>query len=240
MKKLLLAGVALATISASASAADLPRSYKAPAPAPAPFAQPYFSWTGGWIGVSGGYALSDNERISPAGGSAVNTGLRPEGGFFGGEIGYNYQFAPNWVVGISGDAFLSDINDSKTLVSFGGVNIGASSKLDKFGTVRGKLGYAIDRVMVYGTGGLAVGYNEGTIFANTALGNARLFDSQTHIGWAAGAGIDWAFTQNMAWKTEYLYMDLGSKRYFNDILPVDVHPTFHVIKSGIDFKFSAY
>lgn len=241
MKKFLLAGAALALLSSAASAADLPRAVAKAPMAAAPYAQPYFSWTGGFIGVHGGYSVTEDFAVSAPGLGGLATGLKPKGGFFGAEVGYNYQFAPNWVVGISGDAFLSDISDSKTLASFGGLNVGATSKLDKFGTVRGKIGYAIDRVMVYGTGGLAVGYNEGTLNFGIPGATVRAFDSQTHVGWAAGAGVDWAFTNTLSWKSEYLYMDLSSKRYFSDIgAAIDVHPTYHVFKTGLDVKFSAF
>lgn len=244
MKKFLLAGAALALLSSAAGAADLPRAM-AKAPIAAPYAQSaIFSWTGGYGGIVGGYAWGEAE-INPIGAAVLPVKLKPEGGFFGAEIGYNYQFAPNWVAGISGDAFLSDISKGETLASAGGVSLGGTSKLDKFGTIRGKIGYALDRVWVYGTGGLAIGYNEGTLDIATPVGGTRLFDSQTHVGWAAGAGVNWAFMPNVTWSTEYLYVDLGKKTYdfapgTSGALAFDVHPTYHLVKSGLNFKFSAF
>ncbi|MGY3581484.1 outer membrane immunogenic protein [Bradyrhizobium sp. USDA 4341] len=243
MKKFLLAGAAFALLSSAAGAADLPRAMaKAPIAAAAPYAQPFFSWTGGYVGLFGGYGFSGDDTKVSVGGAPLVTGLKPEGGFFGAELGYDYQFAPNWVIGIAGDAALSDINDSKTIAAIGGYSVGAGSKLDKFGTVRGKLGYAIDRVLVYGTGGLAVGYNEATANIRYPGGSVSAFDSQTHVGWTAGAGLDWAFTNTLSWKTEYLYADFGKKSYFSNVGlgSVEVHPTTHIVKSGIDFKFSAF
>lgn len=243
MKKILLAGAALALLSSAAGAADLPRAMaKAPMASAAPYSQPFFTWTGGYVGIFGGYGFAGDDTKVSVGSTPLATGLKPEGGFFGAELGYNYQFHPNWVIGIVGDAALSDIHDSKTIASVAGYRVGASSKIDKFGTVRGKLGYAIDRVMIFGTGGLAVGYNEATANIGYPGGSVSAFDSQTHVGWSAGAGVDWMFANNFSWKTEYLYADFGKKSYFSNVGlgSVDVHPTTHMVKSGIDFKFSAF
>lgn len=248
MKKTLLAGVALAILSAaSASAADLPRATKsAMLPAsPVPYAKPYFTWTGGYIGVSGGYAFDERFQTSiPAGGllpaASFATGLHPEGGFFGAQVGYNWQ-VPNsmFVLGVEGDMFLSDISDSRTINNFGPVSIGASSKLDKFGTLRGRLGVAVDQALFYATGGLAVGYNIATVDISGFGTGARVFDSQTHVGWTVGGGVEYAFARNWSGKVEYRYMDLESKAYnfVPGVLGVDVNPSFHTVMGGINYRF---
>jgi outer membrane immunogenic protein len=239
MKKALLAGIALAVISAaSASAADLPRAMKSPVQAP--YAQPYFNWTGWYAGVSGGYALSDKLETSTSGGSFA-TGLKPEGGFFGAQIGYNWQIPSSmFVLGVEGDAFLSDINASHTIASFGPIAVGASSKLDKFGTVRGRLGIAVDRTLFYATGGVAIGYNEATLNISALGLGARAFDSQTHVGWTAGGGAEYAFAHNWTAKLEYRYAAFQSKGYdfAPGIIPrVDIDPSFHTVTAGINYKF---
>lgn len=246
MKKTLLAGVALAILSAaSASAADLPRAVKAPMPAPVSYAQPIALWTGGYIGVAGGYAFNDRLGTSTTAGgllpaASFAAGLHPEGGFFGGQVGYNWQ-VPNsmFVLGIEGDMFLSDISDSRTISNFGPVAIGASSKLDKFGTVRGRVGVAVDQALFYATGGLAVGYNIASLDVAAFGTGARVFDSQTHVGWTVGGGVEYAVTRNWSAKVEYRYMDLESKTYnfVPGVLSVDVKPSFHTVSAGINYKF---
>src|SRR5690348_7702113 len=141
-KRLLLAGVAalaLVSVGGSASAADLGRRpvYKAPA-----YVAPAFSWTGLYIGVMGGWGQARDDF----GGSAT-------GGFAGGTLGYNYEFAPGWVVGIEGDGAWADIgNDSSIIV--GGIPVTGSAKVDSLFSLRGRLGYALpNNLLIYGTGG---------------------------------------------------------------------------------------
>jgi outer membrane immunogenic protein len=249
MNKSLLAGVALAILTAaSASAADLARAPITKAP-PVPYASPVFSWSGGYIGVAGGYAWNNDFKADAVGGGllgfapgAINTGLSPNGGFFGGTLGYNWQIPGSmFVLGIEGDAFLSDINDSKTIVAFGPASIGATSKLDKFGTVRGRVGVAYDRSLFFATGGVAIGYNEATVDFNLAPIGARLFDSQTHVGWTVGGGWEYAFANSWTAKAEYRYVDFESKTYNFLGSPavgsgVDIDPSFHQVLFGLNYK----
>ncbi len=244
MKKSLLAGVALAVLTAaSASAADLARAPITKA-APVPYAAPVFGWTGGYLGVAGGYSWDNDFKTSAVGGGllglaagSINTGLNPNGGFYGGTVGYNWQI-PNsmFVLGVEGDAFLSDINDSKTITSVGATSIGATSKLDKFGTVRGRVGVAVDRSLFFATGGLAVGYNEATINVSAPGASARLFDSQTHVGWTVGGGWEYAFANNWSAKAEYRYVELESKNYNFAGAGVSIDPSFHQVLFGLNYK----
>ncbi len=162
-KRLLLSGIALAAlaIAAPASAADVPGRgpiYKA---APAPL----FNWTGFYIGGHGGYGWADADNLDP------------KGWFGGGQVGYNWQYAPNCVFGVEADISGSDISET----NLAGAPL-VSSKINYFGTARGRLGYTVDRVMVYGTGGLAWAHNR----ANDGLVQA----DATQVGWTAGRAID--------------------------------------------------
>jgi len=135
MKKTLLAGFVLSAFAASsAMAADLARPVYKAAPAP------LFNWTGFYVGGHGGYGWADDANLSP------------KGWFGGGQVGYNWQYAPNWVFGVEADISGSDISET----NLAGAPL-VSSKINYFGTARGRLGYTVDRVMVYGTGGLAFG-----------------------------------------------------------------------------------
>ena len=208
-KRLLLSGIVLATLAlaAPASAADRPGrgpAYKAP-----PMA--LFNWTGFYIGGHAGYGWGEAEN------------LEPTGWFGGGQIGYNWQYAPNWVFGLEADLSGGDINDR------GGVAPLADTKTNYFGTARARLGYTVDRVMVYGTGGLAWAHNR----ANDGLG---VRDDATHVGWAAGAGVEYAFAPNWSTKLEWIYADYGNKNYALTA-PTRVDLTDNSVKLGVNYRF---
>lgn len=210
MKTFLLAGIALGALAAGpAFGADLARAPAAPVKAPLVSA-PVFSWTGFYIGGNVGYAWGS--------GTDAIDGVDPKGWLAGGQIGYNYQFQNNVLVGLEADIQGGDVN---------GGTFGFDSKLDYLGTVRARLGYAFDRVLPYVTGGLAYGRNTITDFG--------IDSSNTHVGWTAGAGIEYALTNNWTARAEYLYTDLGSKTYDN--IGTDAGFTSSTARLGINYKF---
>lgn len=186
MKRLLLASVGLIALASSSFAADLPRRME---PVRTPAALP-FTWTGFYAGVNVGGAFST--------GSTNNA----SGVIGGGQIGYNYQ-VNNIVFGIE-----TDIQGSSQSTSYSyagaGVTFAESQKLTWFGTTRGRVGVAMDRWLPYLTGGIAYGTRD---FSGTATGAATGSYSASHtsVGWALGAGIDYAFNQNWSGRLEYLY-----------------------------------
>jgi outer membrane immunogenic protein len=207
MKKFLLSGAALAAliVAVPASAADMAARgpvYKAPA------AAPLFDWTGFYIGAHGGY------------GWGSFGGLDPDGGFGGGQIGVNWQFAPNWVWGVEADISGADMKDSVA---------GVSVKTDVFGTVRGRLGYTVDRTMFYGTGGFA--------WADTKASFAGASGSENNYGWVLGAGIEYAFAPNWTAKVEYLHADYGRDTYSGAGITGDLKND--TIKVGVNYLFNS-
>jgi outer membrane immunogenic protein len=221
MKKILLSSVALLGLSMAAQAADLPRRTMAPAPFVA--AVPAFTWTGFYFGVNAGYGWSDNGRDDrfDLGADVVIGGNTPgvftfndnddADGFLGGaQIGWNYQFTPGtgFVVGIEADIQGIDLDRDRnnntfaftgtglTNLNFVPVHTGASS-LDWFGTVRGRLGYAFDRVLVYGTGGFAYGGGDNNrgcpdFVAGISTEGFCHNGDDTRWGYAVGGGVEWA------------------------------------------------
>jgi outer membrane immunogenic protein len=221
---LLCAAAAVAALSAPAAAADMRMPVKAPPPMAA-----IFSWTGFYIGVNGGGAFGTNRNVvvnETLAGAPFISGtwpgvgtfgaLEPTGGFGGGQIGYNYQVS-NWVFGIETDIQGASIRDSAAatlpyIVAPNTISVSSTQKIDWFGTLRGRLGIAFDRVLVYGTGGLAYGQTTYSQAMTDTLGFiASGSDKSTRLGWVAGAGIEWAFAPNWSVKGEYQYIDLGRR-----------------------------
>lgn len=223
-------------LAGAAQAADL--TYE-PAPVAAP--EPAFTWTGLYIGAHAGYGWSDfdNEAISSYG------DLKPDGWFGGGQAGYNYQFSNNIVLGIEADASFGDQKDAISAVigdpAENAFMLDYATKIDAFGTVRARAGYAIDRFLPYVTGGLAWA-NASLDFHNQVIADGdvrvdlRASDKQTFTGWTVGVGLEYAITNNITAKAEYLYADLGSKD-FDLGTPVTADITMQTVKLGLNYKF---
>lgn len=231
MKKLLLAGAAIASLLATgAFAADLPaRVYtKAPVVPPA-----IYSWTGFYIGGNVGYGwgrendngtftgTSSAQVVSAVSGLPVGLPVvttlptlpifgrsNVNGVIGGGQAGYNWQFQ-NWLIGLEGDFQGSDEHSTGALCTAAGCPPGSllfttNYRLDWFGTARGRVGLlAAPQFLLYATGGLAYGH-----FSADAP-TIPLSWGNTRAGWTVGAGAEWAFNSNWSVKLEYLYMDLG-------------------------------
>jgi outer membrane immunogenic protein len=281
MKKILLTGVGVALAAyAPAHAADLGRPvYKAPPPMVAP--APVFSWTGCYIGghVGGGWGRKDISipnlataaEIPP---SEVTFSVPPvrddTSGFLGGgQVGCNYQFATNWVIGIEGDGSAADIHGDVTPppVTFvnppggpfppGPVPITSSfhAQTDWLASVTGRLGYAAGPWLVYAKGGVAWAGDK--YAADIPIFQEHLGASQTRTGWTVGGGVEWAFLTNWSAKLEYDFYDFGAHSvtltgFFPGVGPstfpsgpiavpgVDIKQTISVVKFGINYRFASY
>jgi outer membrane immunogenic protein len=257
MRKLLLTTMALAMLSGigGALAADLP-TRKGPPIAPV-YIPPPFTWTGFYVGANAGYGWLNGNDVNalpfgafPAAGFAVATSRGSNsGGFLGGvQAGYNYQFGvgQGFVLGIESDIDYAQLgrnngNGIQTpfiLPAFPGTvftptNVASGSGNNQWlGTVRLRAGYAWDRFLLFGTGGLAFGEvnrngGSGGGVASTASGFVNPFtgavapaaatnffpgfgkNSASNVGWTLGAGAEYAFTYNWTVKTEYLYANFG-------------------------------
>jgi len=259
MKKLAFAAAALA-FTGSAYAADMPLKAAAPMLAP-------FGWTGWYIGGNIGYGWGTaNNDVIPLPNATQFVNLLPQqlkaspkGVLGGGQIGYNAQLG-NLVLGVEADIQGSDIKggviESPIIQNNGtpfpgaGNNITINSNIDWFGTVRGRFGTTIldPRVLLFATGGLAFGQvstNANTNFLPVGTIQYPASFSNTQVGWAVGAGIEWAFAQNWSAKVEYLHVDLGTVGVTAN--PVPANPPFQVsynthsyvdlARIGINYKF---
>jgi outer membrane immunogenic protein len=221
MKKILLGTVALVAFAAPALAADLgARTYtKAPAYAPAPI----YNWTGFYIGGHIGGAFVGDDSIA-AGVTRSNDGT-----FLGGvQGGYDYQFAPNWVLGV--EAQYSWLDSGTSPVVVGGFSF--SDKQKGLGSVTGRLGYTWGPALVYAKGGYAFAdYNTTVIDLNTGLGAGVTSKSD---GYTVGGGLEYLFTQNWSGKVEYQYYDFGNV----DFGTFSVKNDEHVVKAGLNYRFN--
>jgi outer membrane immunogenic protein len=223
MKKYLLSGVAaLGLIAAgAASAADLP-SRKGPVVAPVYV--PAFTWTGFYVGANAGYGFGNMDSVG------VNAFGDLDGFVGGGQIGYNYQIG-QIVLGVEADFQGADL---KAGSSFAGLGIVGEGKTEWFGTVRGRVGFAYDRFLPYITGGLAYGNVKTTLAPGVTI-NGLNSDDNTHTGWTLGAGVEYAFTNNIVAGVEYLYVDLGDKKVFNGADKVGTD--FSLVRARLSYKF---
>lgn len=159
----------------------------------------------------------------------------------GGQIGYNWQFAPSWVAGVEGDfGALSasqthcNINDCST-----GGELTYGSQSDFLATLRGRFGYAWDRSLLYVTVGAAwVGVKDHwTDFAPTPVSE----HSSTLTGWTIGGGLETALVGNWSAKFEYLYVDAGTNRVLDadgDGSYLNFKHEYHVARVGLNYKFN--
>jgi len=188
--------------SSSAFAADMP--VKAPPPAPAPT----YNWTGFYIGANiGGAWVNGTLTDNFSGVSFTNTN---SGVIGGGQIGYNWQISPQFVLGVEGMFDGTSINNSgDTLTIFNGDVLQGSVKTDWMSTVAARFGYAADNLMFYGKAGGGWVQNSATVTdLRTGL---SLSNSHTNSGWLVGAGAEYGITSNWTMKFEYDFLELSNR-----------------------------
>jgi outer membrane immunogenic protein len=154
------------------------------------------------------------------------------GALLGATLGYNHQVG-SWVLGIEGDIDWSSIGGQVTGPVMG-IPATFETQLPWLNTFRGRVGYAFGSFLPYITGGGAFGGVRATD-AITIPGSGNVLGglSDVRLGWTAGAGLEYALTQNLSVKAEYLYVDLGS-----DILVLDdVKFSAHLLRGGVNWRF---
>jgi len=257
--KLKLAAIALLSSTAISAAADLPaRPYTK-----APVVSPVYNWTGFYIGVHGGYGWGNSESLNVNGtppfpaGSVSSTDV--DGWLGGGQLGFNYQFNPNWLIGIEGDVSGGDIKGNLsgfstvagcTTTRFQSSNL----ELNWLATITGRLGYIAGPALLYVKGGAAFGdFKASSTTVNPAAGNALIATvsgGETRTGWTVGAGAEWAFANNWSAKAEYNYVDFGTDSVTRDAtyfvgagpnpLLRDASTHLHLVKVGLNYRFGGF
>lgn len=222
------AGLLAVTAAQPSFAADMARpAYRAPAyNAPIAVYAP-FSWTGFYVGLSGGYGWGSSTWSN----AGISDSFNLKGGLFGETLGYNLQSGV-LVWGIEGDFSASWIkgseNSAGTVCGVGG----CETWITGLGTVRGRVGYAADRWLPYITGGLAVG-------SIKMSPNTGVSDVTTKTGWTLGAGVEYAFAGPWSAKLEYLYVDLGTATCSVATCgtSTDVSVTTNIVRAGLNYRF---
>lgn len=257
MRKLLLASTAVVW-GGTAFAADLPprvlaKAAMAYAAAPAPF-----SWTGCYIGAHAGAGWSRTGFSDPTGANIAQLGevIRVDGGagfVGGGQIGCDYQFAANWVVGLAGDFSWASIhgetNDPDPFFTGKGppgTPLPLQSRTDFLASVTGRLGYAWNRYLIYAKGGVAWSHNKYEVdnFGCIIFTSCDVSASDTPFGWTAGGGFEWAFAPNWSVLLEYDHYGFASTDLtFSDSnhpagpAIFNVRQDIDVVKVGLNYRF---
>ena len=232
-------GVAVSAV-CNAFAADLPPGPPPPPPrAPVayiPAPPPVYDWTGIYVGINGGWGwgTANGRRRCPAGGNSFSN-ANDNGGIIGATFGANFQTGA-FVFGIEGDWDYSGMNTGTSSAACAVIGTCQTGN-NWLSTLRGRAGFAADRVLFYGTGG--------GIFANMQTALNGITTTHIQAGWTAGLGVEYAFTQNITAKVEYLYAQIGAGTLQcttgpcgGTTIPVSVSLNESLIRAGINFKFN--
>lgn len=196
-----------------------------PAQAPAayvPTVAPVYNWGGIYFGVNGGYGFGQSKWTASTGSSTGDFNV--SGFLVGPTIGVNFQ-TDAFVFGIEGDFDGSWLDGTTTCTP-----VSCETKDTWLSTVRGRVGYAADRVLFYATGGGAFG----DIQANTSTAT---FQKANRMGWTAGAGIEVALADSWTARLEYLYVDLQSVTFPMPAAGGTVSLNSNLVRLGVDYKF---
>jgi len=235
MKRVLLIAGALALFGGGqALAADLPPPAAPPPRAPAayiPPPPPLFTWTGIYVGINGGYGFGTTSWSNTFAASGASGNFNANGFLVGGQLGGNYQFG-QFVIGLEGDGDWTNIKGASSTAPCGIVFTCVTGN-DWLATVRGRAGYAWDRILFYGTGGAAFG----NIQATTA--GLPMTTLSTQTGWTAGAGVEGAFLPNWTARIEYLYVNLGTASCGVAVCGAvaSIPLTENIVRAGVNYKF---
>src|SRR5580704_8029753 len=258
MTKILLAGLAFGALIMPAMGADIAPYNKVPPP-------PAWGWTGFYIGATVGWAgaadtIVNTGSYAGAGGfsTLLTVGAIPAAltmtntGFIGGgQIGYNWQVWPSWVLGIEADFQGVDAKGSNAHTflgspAFASITTAYNRELDSLGTLRGRFGYLwFPSLLFYGTGGLAYGDNKIGAAAACPTCQAAGSTSNTSAGWSLGGGAEWRFAPAWSVKAEYLYVDFGlhsntiSYPYLGNAttLTSTIRERDNIVRFGVNYMF---
>jgi outer membrane immunogenic protein len=207
--------VAALAYAGPATAADVIAASFAPAPT---------LWSGLYLGPVVGVGWA-NPALAGVNSSSMS------GALGGGEIGYNFQFGGNFVIGVEGDGVFTDIDKSINLPA-----LGSPPELytaNGLASLRARAGLAWGNFLLYGT--LGAGWGHGAITSTGAIATAYPLNAEVwHFGWAGGAGVEWAVMPRWSIKLEYLHFELGDATY-TGITTGSINAD--TVRFGVNFQF---
>ncbi|WP_404401918.1 outer membrane protein [Pelagibacterium halotolerans] len=226
LRNALATSVAFLVLATPAWAAD-PITVLPPLPEP-PAELVFYDWTGPYVGVQVGYGFATLGQTAGPDLLLDGAPIDLNGPFIGAYAGYNLQLDA-LAVGIEGDINASWINAD---FLWGANDIPGAASVDWFGSVRGRLGLALDRTLLFATAGIAAAE------ANIDLPSVPANSYALHGGWTAGLGIEHAFDDNWLGRVEYRYYGLGSETYFDPVFGErDFDLSMHTVSVGLALKF---
>lgn len=198
-------------------------------------------WTGFYVGAHAGYgwgewdgslSYDDANKYPALVFDDSSRSIEGDSWLGGLQLGANYQSGA-WVLGVEADVSWTDLGGSGSFLPYpdnpGSPAWAIQSNLDLFGTVRGRLGYAMDRYLAYGTAGLAYGRGDVSL--------AGLSNEQTHVGYTLGAGLEAMIAPNITARLEYLYVDLGRETYTTVLGQGRVSFDANIVRTALNYKF---
>jgi outer membrane immunogenic protein len=233
MKRSIFAALLCFASVAEGFAADLPSPELAPPPRYTPLQT--YDWGGFYVGINGGYGFGQTNWVSTALPFEIgNFGIN--GGLAGATLGINYQVG-QIVFGFETDADWTMFKGTSSVAYCGAITAGAACQTQErwLATFRGRVGYAIDRVLVFGTAGGATG----SVWSG--LSPPGTFDISNNFGWTVGGGVEAIITPNWTAKVEYLYLNLGNgvcPTNCGVAVPMNTPLNENLLRVGVNYKFA--
>jgi outer membrane immunogenic protein len=252
-KLILIAGALVLTAGGHSFAADLPPAPMPPPRAPAAYVPapiPYYNWTGFYVGGNLGYGFGGVSASDSIGSSFASTTQQSFLG--GGQVGANWEFGPGVVIGAEADFdWLPNTSNATTITAPAALGGGTATTTinDRWLTlVDARLGYAWDRLLVYGKGGWAFAgvSNSNVTVAGTGYGNNG---SGSNNGWTAGAGLEYAVWGTWSVRAEYDFVRLNNatftvspaapKPFGGDVISSN-NRQISLLTVGLNYKFGGW
>ena len=233
--KLRIITLALLTGTSIASAADLPARTYSKAPA---YIAPVYNWTGIYIGGHLGASFNSGTSFTPAIAGVPFTESGDDAGFLGGgQIGADYQFAPNWLVGIEGQ--ISGLSNNERTVSNPVAGF-FRDKNDWIASVTGRLGYTWGPGLIYAKGGVAFRDNNGLGVFTPAGVPVPFTTDRNDTGYTVGGGFEYLFAPAWSAKVEYQYYNFDNTTIATPLLGTigSYNSEIHTVKVGLNYRFN--
>lgn len=235
---LLIAAAATVLFAGSASAADMARPVYTKA---APIVAPAWSWTGSYIGgyVGGAFSTNNYSNTNPFAGTLLNS-YKLNSSFIGGYTGgYNWQFAPNWLIGYEGETGYIHMKGTG-LFPPAGPAFGTAEIGNYYSTWTARFGYVADRSLIYAKGGVVLARFDTGVYAGPA--GLGFSNHQYELGYAVGGGWEYAFDPKWSLKAEYEYLGFNKDFTYGGFAPGLLASTthfggIHTGKVGLNYKW---